>query len=131
MLRLGIAVILLHRAVSAQEYMPLPDRSAVPSNGRYEIVQSPVLTRLTFKLDRFTGNNWQLVVGTDGVYSWQPTPVEGLSSVSMPTAPRFQIFLSGRMGFYTYLLDCQTGQTWWYMDDKITHGSWRLMANTK
>lgn len=45
--------------------------STVPDSARFEVVQSPLLAKLTFRLDRFTGDTWQFVSTKDKSYAWE------------------------------------------------------------
>jgi hypothetical protein len=60
----------------------LPEKSSGTPSGRYEIVGSPLVSALTFKLDKFSGRIWQLVVNKEGVHGWDLIPVVGLSNVT-------------------------------------------------
>lgn len=115
----------------AQEH-PLPDRTAFPPNGRYEIVQSPVLQKLTFILDRYEGMVWQIVVDAEGQESWELmqvlSPPVFAASANRPKEPRFQIFVSGRMARSTFLLDCSTGRVWQDVVDKDGVSLWQPMT---
>ncbi|MDE0533948.1 MAG: hypothetical protein OXI01_21240 [Albidovulum sp.] len=83
-----------------------------PTDGRYEIVQSPVAAKWTFRLDRQRGNVDQLVETQDGALTWQSMFVLGLPDVSSARKARFTIFASGLAARFTFLIDNQTGQTW-------------------
>lgn len=83
-------------------------------SGRYEIVQSTLSAKLTFKLDRYSGRVWQLVKDSEENYLWQETVVQGLSGAggALPAVPNFQIFLSGLTAKDTLLFDVATGRAW-------------------
>ena len=85
-----------------------------PAGGRFEIVQSPVAAKWTFRLDRHRGNVDQLVETQDGALAWQGMLVLGLPEVYPERKPkaRFTIFASGIAARFTFLIDSQTGQTW-------------------
>lgn len=92
-----------------------PKYSAIssPVGSRFEIVQSPLLARLTFKLDRFNGRVWQLVVDSSNGTSWQSMAVLPPPSVAATAStPRFQLFLSGMVARDSLLLDTMTGAVW-------------------
>jgi hypothetical protein len=101
------------------------------------------LQRLTFKLDRFTGRTWQLVVDENDNEQWYLTQVKGglppspaggaTGGAVAPKTARFQLFLSGRLARSTYLLDCQTGQTWQWtlINEKTKEFAWWPMPNVK
>jgi hypothetical protein len=105
--------------------LPLPDRSTVPANGRYEIVQSAVLRSRAFMLDRFTGSVMELVSGGANGLRWELMRVVGRDSTIAPKTPRFQIvFLSNPLESM-FLLDCETGRSWEFTAEKPEYvGKW-------
>lgn len=86
--------------------------TTTPTDARYEIVQSALAARWTFRLDRFSGNVDQLVTTPEHTAAWQKMPVARGSPVANPDRPRFVIFTSGLAARHTFLLDTKTGQTW-------------------
>lgn len=84
----------------------------MPSDARFEIIQSPLAVRWTFRLDRYTGHVSQLVKTQDEGFAWEPMLVYELPEVSKPSTPRFVIFTSGLAARFTLLMDFDTGQTW-------------------
>jgi len=93
--------------------------SAIP-NARYEIVQSAMAARWTFKLDRYTGSVWQLVATSDSGLTWEGMMVAQSPTVTSPSKPRFQLFTSGIAARHTFLLDTETGRTWQLTAQKFT-----------
>jgi len=93
-----------------------PHVTSTPISGaRFEIVQSELAAKFTFKLDRYTGQVWQLVTGkseSGDETNWQETPVQGAPNFAPTNTPRFQIFTSGLAGRFTLLLDTRTGLSW-------------------
>jgi hypothetical protein len=94
-----------------------------PENARFEIIQSELAAKFTFRLDRFTGHVWQLVSTLGGGDAWEPTKVLSLPSISSPTTPRFQIFESGIAAKFSFLIDTSTGQTWTFTTVRNKDGS--------
>ena len=92
-----------------------------PLDARFEIVQSQLAAKWTFRLDRYTGYIHQLVKTPDGGNAWEPMLVQGISEISNPGRPRFVIFTSGLAARHTFLIDSDTGQTWTLVT--ITHPS--------
>lgn len=86
--------------------------TTLPPGARYEIVQSPLAAKFTFRLDRYTGQVYQLVKTQDGDLTWQVMLIEEQYDVPNPNRPRFVIFSSGLAVRYTFLMDSDTGQTW-------------------
>ncbi len=97
---------------SAQDATPPHQQTTPPPNARFEIVQSPLAARWTFRLDRFSGRVAQLVKTPDYDNIWKEMEIIGLPATSTPARPRFQIFTSGLAARYTFLLDTETGKTW-------------------
>jgi hypothetical protein len=84
-----------------------------PVGARFEIVQSELTAKSTFRLDRFTGHVSELVKTKGGDYSWDDTEVVGLSVSPQSNRARFQIFTSGIAARFTFLIDSDTGKTWY------------------
>lgn len=111
--RLLTLFVCLSTPVVAQE-MPadVHQSSLVPSAARYEILQSELAARWTFRFDRFTGHISQIVHDKEDTLSWEDMTVEGLPSVTAPSRPRFQLFLSGIAAKWMFILDTETGRSW-------------------
>jgi hypothetical protein len=86
--------------------------TTAPAGARYEIVQSTLAARWTFRLDRFTGRVWQLVRTKDDDNAWEEMRVFERPQLQAPTRPRFQLFTSGLAARHTFLLDSDSGRTW-------------------
>ena len=102
----------------AQEPSSLHQSSTSPPNARFQIVQSELAAKWTFRLDRFTGQVYQLVLTKSGDNAWESMPVHGLSSIALPTKARFQIFTSGIAARHTFLIDTDSGTTWTLVTNK-------------
>jgi len=96
----------------AQQTSDIHQHTTLPSGARFEIVQSELAARWTFRLDRFTGHIAQLVKTKDDDNAWEEMSIIGLPSVTAPLHPRFQLFASGLAARYTFLIDTETGRTW-------------------
>ena len=87
--------------------------TSLPPSARFEIVQSSLLARLTFKLDKIEGKVWQLFEGQGKELGWLTMAVKDLPKIPAgSTSPRFQIFASGMLAGSTFMLDTFTGQVW-------------------
>jgi hypothetical protein len=75
------------------------------------VIQSPLVLRLTFKLDTHTGKIWQLVEAPDRHLVWEQMTVLQPPSVES-ASPRFKIFTSAVAVRATFLIDTETGNTW-------------------
>ena len=107
-----ILVSLVHQGWTQETYRH--QFSSVPDSSRYEIVQSELGARFTFRIDKYNGIVKQLVEGEDGLL-WQPmlspafmNPEEEFYSDKV----NYQIFMSGLGARYTFLLNVNNGKTW-------------------
>ncbi|MDR3651726.1 MAG: hypothetical protein P4L34_01990 [Paludibacter sp.] len=96
----------------ADDLNNLQQSTATPPNARFEIVQSQLLVKNTFRLDRFTGRISQLVKTSADEMTWENMIVEKLPQIEKPIRARFQLFNSGLLARCTYLIDTDTGKTW-------------------
>ncbi|MBF0631963.1 MAG: hypothetical protein HQL89_13360 [Magnetococcales bacterium] len=108
-----------------------------PLEARFEILQSQLAARWTFRLDRYSGRIWQLVITSDGDSTWEEMPVMGLPKGQATALPHFQIFTSGLAARHTFLIDNDTGKTWVLISRKLNNkdgtvhetNSWELFAD--
>jgi hypothetical protein len=111
MKRLAILVLVLSAGISAQEPADTHQHTTPPSDARFEVIQSELAAKWTFRLDRFTGHIDQLVKSSDGGSMWEAMLIVGLPPVES-THARFQLFTSGLAAKFTFLIDTTTGKTW-------------------
>jgi hypothetical protein len=97
-------------AFAQTENTDVHQSTSSPPNARFEIVQSEIAAKWSFRLDRFAGPAWQLVKTKDGDDPWEPMRVVGLPAIVNPSSPRFQIFASGIAAKFTFLIDTMSGQ---------------------
>lgn len=102
----------------AEEFVAQHQQTSSVPNGRFEIIQSELAVRWTFKLDRFNGRIWQLVLNKDDNNTWGEMLVLGIPKPSSPPHPHFQIFTSSLAVRFTLLIDTDTGKTWQVTTDK-------------
>ena len=109
-----VFAILLCPVLQAQdENAPVTHVSSTsPTNGRFEIVQSTLAARWTFKLDKQTGSIWQIVVNKDGDNVWRPMVIVGIPKSQYSSGQHFQIFMSGLAAKFTFLINTDSGRTW-------------------
>jgi hypothetical protein len=103
----------------AQGDVDINQQTAAPVNARYQLVQSTITMRDTYRLDTFTGRVHRLVRNKDGELLWEEMVVRQRPAVANPTAARFQIFLSGIAAKGSYMIDTRTGQTWQVVEAKL------------
>jgi hypothetical protein len=115
-----VGLLVSSESLSAQvQPSGIHSQSTPPSDARYEIVESSLTVRDTFRLDRFTGRVWRIVSNGGGDDLWEEMTVENRPEVGNSSTARFQVFLSGLAVRYSLLLDTQTGETWEITKSKI------------
>ena len=89
--------------------------------GRYEIVQSEIVRKYFFKLDKYTGDVYQLVLKSNGDITWQKMDVIGLrfDTIKEDTI-NFQIFMGGMAVSDCFMINIHTGWTYKLYQDKDT-----------
>lgn len=107
-----VFLILINRALADDISSPQHQMTSPPSSARFEMVQSPLAAKWTFRLDRYSGRVWQLVRTNDNNNAWEEIPVLGLPKTPATARPHFQIFTSGLAARHTFLIDNDTGKTW-------------------
>jgi hypothetical protein len=107
-----LSMLSISTAIGQESPQPIHNQTTLPTNARFEIVQSSLVARLTFRLDRYTGRVWQLVKTQDDENAWEETPIRDFPSEKPSTRPRYQLFTSGIAARLTFLLDTDTGKTW-------------------
>lgn len=118
--------LLLSFAAAAGGEIAIHDRTAPVPDARYEIVQSTLAVKNTFRLDRFTGRVALLVQTENGWFRWREMEVENLADIDKPLSPRFEIFTSGIAAKSTFLIDSVTGRTWIVVGSETT--KWQEFA---
>ena len=110
---LSFACLFLLTVARAQDFPPSAHQQTAPSIGaRFEVLQSTLAAKWTFRLDRYSGRVWQLVKTKDDDNAWEEMQVFEGPRIQAPTRPRFQLFASGLAARHTFLLDGDTGKTW-------------------
>jgi hypothetical protein len=120
----GVAAIAVTLAmvpiVSAED---VDQTSTPPPNARFEIVQSLLNLRDTFRLDRWSGATEILTEGKEA-FTWTSIPFVGPPNVT-PSGSRFQLTLSSVSAKGTYLIDTATGATWVLTGNSISELRWQ------
>src|SRR5690348_11221600 len=96
--------LLLFCSLFGQE-TAINNSTSVGPAARYQIVQSSLVIRDTFRVDTFQGNVWILTENTKGEFSWLlirrlPHP---LSRITHADKVNFQMFISGLAAKNTFL----------------------------
>lgn len=89
---------------------------------RYQIVQSPIAAKGTYKVDTYKGNVYQLVVDNNDNETWQQLTRTGhINNDNKIDGQRnYEIFLSSIAMRFTYLINLNTGATWQLVEDPDT-----------
>ena len=91
--------------------------------GRWEFFMSEIAVRVSLKIDKYTGDVYQLVRRTDETLTWEIVPKEiSYKDIKKQDVINYQLFSSGLGIRYTYLLNTNSGLTWQLVTDK--NGSW-------
>lgn len=96
------------------------------SSSRYEIVQSQLTARDTFRLDKVCGLVWQMVTDTAGELHWQEIPFFDTKLVCASDGRvRYQLFISAIAARYTFLINTDSGKTWHLVVDSQKNSGWQ------
>jgi len=108
-----IVFLILSKSLLAQNKDVNIHSSTTPGGqSRYEIIQSTLMVRFTFRLDKVCGNIGQLVTTKNEGIAWEPMIVFGLPKCQIDGKNRYQLFTSGLAVRHTYLLNTENGKTW-------------------
>ena len=108
-----IFVSLISMLCQAQPRDPVSHNSStVGGQARYEIVQSALAARWTFRLDRVCGNVSQVVLTKSETMTFENMLILGLPKCNPDGKIRYQLFTSGIAARHTYLLNTDTGKAW-------------------
>jgi hypothetical protein len=101
--------------------------STIGGQSRYEIVQSTLAARWTFKVDRVCGTIRQLVITKTDELTWEMMAILELPKCVADGKIRYQVFSSGLAARHTFLINTDTGKTWQIKSTKDTQGNELLM----
>src|SRR5438876_491374 len=89
-------------------------KSQVPMDACFEIVQSELAAKVTLRINKFTGDVYQIVKAENGGgLSWQKMPRQfHEGDKAQPAKVNYQLFTSGLAVKFTFLMNVQTGATW-------------------
>lgn len=86
--------------------------STISEKSRYEIVQSHLAAKWTFRLDRFCGHVAQYVSTPNGGFVWQPMLIERLPKCLEDGNVHYQLFSSSLAARHTILINVDSGVSW-------------------
>jgi hypothetical protein len=89
---------------------------------RYQIVQSSIAARGTYKVDTYEGGVYQLVVDKNNNETWQLLRQVGNGNNDniVKGQRNYELFLSSIAMRFTYLINLKTGATWQLVQDPNT-----------
>jgi len=89
---------------------------------RYQIVQSSIAARGTYKVDTYEGDVYQLVVDKNNNETWQFLRQLGNSNNNniVKGQRNYELFLSSIAMRFTYLINLNSGATWQLVQDPNT-----------
>ena len=104
---------LAFQIVFAQDYKAnIHNSSTISTGARYEIVQSSLAAKWTFRLDRVCGTVAQLTSTQTETMNWEAMIIYNKSKCSNDGKNRYQLFTSGLAARHTFLMNSETGKTW-------------------
>ena len=121
---MSLAIALITLGSFAQNLSTSVSTSTV--HGRYEIVMSNILAKLTFKLDKYNGDVFQLVETSKGNLTFERLYVSRGSAVDTkyPDQINYQLVMSGILAKCTFLININTGETWQLVYDNKEKYNW-------
>jgi hypothetical protein len=108
---------------SAQQLDSVPNNSTTVSpDSRFEIIQSSLMVKYTFRVDKVSGDVRVLVTKSDGDFTWERvTRIPHKDDRLMrPDRINYQMFTSGLVARFTFLMNINTGATWFLTRDTET-----------
>lgn len=89
---------------------------------RFQIIQSTIAARGTYKVDTYEGNVYQLVLDHNNNETWQLLRRLGNNNIDKQVAGQrnYEMFLSSIAMKFTYLINLNTGCTWQLVEDSTT-----------
>lgn len=102
--------------------------SEITSNAdaRFEIIQSPVARIFTIKIDKQTGDTWQMVLDNDYNLSWEKLH-KGLTledDKKIDGKNNYIIFMGGTAVKDMFMMNVNTGTCWQLVKDSLDGSNW-------
>jgi hypothetical protein len=91
---------------------PIHSSTSVSLQNRFEVVQSTLAAKWTFRVDRVCGQVSQLVSDENEELNWQPMLIRSLPKCVSDGKSRYQLFTSGLAARQTFLINTDSGDTW-------------------
>jgi len=97
---------------SQQRNVNIHSSTSVGAQARYEVIQSTLAAKWTFRVDRVCGQVSQLVSNDEEEVNWSSMVVFSLPKCLADGKNRYQVFTSGLAARHTFLINTETGTTW-------------------
>ena len=91
--------------------------TSVPNNTPYSIIQSEISANMTFRLNKYTGEVLRMLDGNKGPYWLQVRREKHSKDIQKKGTVNYQIFTSGLNTQMIYLLNVNTGITWYISEN--------------
>lgn len=111
-----------------------PSVSTSQTGGRFEIIQSSKARKLTFRLDKYTGDVYQLVETNEKELVWEKIPnlmLEYLRPEKIEQKISYQLFMGGIAVADCFLMNIHNGITYVLYEDTETRTNFfKFMSNS-
>lgn len=89
------------------------------SDARFEIIQSPVARKFTVKIDKQTGETWQMVVDSNNKLCWEKLYKGAALELDTKNEGKnnYIIFMGGFATKDMFLMNVNTGACWQLVND--------------
>lgn len=130
MLLAVISIAPLTPVLAQLDWHPAYTSSAVPPGARFQIVQSELGARFTFRLDSWTGTVSLMTMRDDSSLAWEQMRrlVNPSPDTQLPGRPNYLLFLSGLGNRYTFLINLNTGATWQIVENPNGELLWEPLS---
>ena len=89
-------------------------KTEIPLDARFELIQSTLAAKGTYKFDRFKGDVYVFVVREDSTNTWEKMVREEnfMDFGQTKDHVNYQLFLSGLAFKFSFLMNIRTGLVW-------------------
>lgn len=89
------------------------------TGGRYEFLMSDLVVRQSFKVDKYTGDIYQLVEDNNGRLTWELLIREvSANDLQKENSINYQLYMSGIAVRFCFLINVNTGIAWQLVKSK-------------
>lgn len=91
--------------------------STSTTGGRYEFLQSTIVRKSSFLLDKYSGRIWQMVKDRNDNTTFESVYREQSSKEVASSKINFQLYMGGMMAKDCFLIDLNNGTVWQLLQD--------------